>query len=256
MRVPLVKLGSFLLLCARPFVPVGALHAEDYKVERPDFCQVDERFGKLPGQGKYHCAPTSVANHLYELRKEFPNLISSKDPTLKDLIEIITILSSSDYMNTIDGEGTYTSGLIKGLEKYVKEKGYDISIKYKGSDKDELYFAGSQITTNWIKEELKNGSNLVLSVDFYNKDEDGNCESIGAHSVTVVGFNDDSGFKLYIHDPAKRSGIEPTTEVCDLVTCPNGALEIQGLKPKNGSNIAFIGSVIAFKIEEIKKEKN
>ena len=250
MRVPLVKLGSLLLLCARPFAPVSAFGLEDFRVQRPDFCQVDDRYGELPGGGYYHCTPTSVANHLYELAKEFPNLISSKEQSLKDLVEIIRILSSKDYMNCVDG--TYTENMMKGLEKYVKERGYNISIKYAGPRDIEGYSCDKKVTTEWIKKELKDGSNLILNADYYKNGENDSSEFIGSHCVTIVGFNDDKGFKLYIHDPAKRSGIEPQTETCDLVFSPDSRLEIKGIKLKSRSDIAFIGEIVAFKIEHPK----
>lgn len=249
MRTSLVRLGSILLLL-RPFVQI---QAEDWKVQRPDLCQTDESHGKLPGGGKYHCVPTSISNHLVALSQKFPGLMSQENPTPKDQAELIWKLSSPDYMNTI--EGTTLSDLVKGLKKYVEEKGYSILIECKGEKEDEDIgecFTGEEISAEWIKEELKYKSNLILSANFY-KNENGNLQHVGAHAVTVVGFNDDDGFKLHIHDPAERSGIEPKTETCDLVwhsqSDSKSKIELRGINLQKGSDVAYLGFMVAFNIE-------
>ena len=255
MRVSLVKFGSLLLLCARPFAPVRAFTLEDFRVQRPDFCQVDDRYGELPGGGHYHCVPTAVSNHLVSMGEQFPNLVPKAESTQKSQVEIIRKLSSPGYMNTGGrGKGTYLEDLIRGLKKYVKERGYDISIKYKGEEDEDSkdYFQGENITPEWIKEELKGKSNLILSVKFYTKRENGDLSFIGGHAVSVVGFNDDNGFKLHIHDPAERSGLEPQTETCDLIPHSGNNMELHGIKLQPTSDIALLRYALAFKIEHPK----
>ena len=251
MRTSLVRLGSILLLL-RPFVltQANAFSPEDHRVERPSFYQVNS---ELPGKGKHFCVPTAISNHLIALAQKFPGLMSQENPTPKDQVELIKILSSCDYMNTIDGEGTTLSGLVKGLEKYVLERGYDISIRYKGLEENaedvKQYFAGEEINPEWIKEELKYESNLVLAVNFY-KNINGYLKFIEAHDVTVTGFNDNDGFKLHIHDPAEKSETKPETRTCDPVWHSKSDIELGGMKLYPGSDVAFVRYVVAFKIEK------
>lgn len=232
----------------------------------PDFCQGDKRYGILPEQGKPYCGPTAVSNLLIYLDKNgFVKILETDRPDNQDQFKLIQLLGSAKYMNTKINSGTEPLDLMKGLEKYIREKEYDISIKWKGWTNGSRYFIGKIPDKDWIINETVQRSNLVLHLGWYKFDPDKNFyKRIGGHFVTVAGIKGTDGWqKLIIHDPAIRSGIKPKNEFCDLVPLDSGTLsewdkysprsakgylKLEGIKIKEDADLAIIDGALAFKL--------
>jgi len=164
-------------------------------------------------------------------------------------------------MDTKFNKGTEPFELIKGLEKYVIEHGYKISIKWNGWHDGGNYSSGEIPTVQWMKDQIKSNHNIIFHLGWYKYDPLKNVyKRTGGHYVTVVAVKDDL---IVIHDPAIRSGVNPKDENCRLVLLKSGAisewknysersakgyLKLDGIKLREGSGCAIVDGVIAFKI--------
>lgn len=244
-----IILSFFIGLCFLSFFTTSIR-----KNSIPDFCQAKV--------GNVYCGPTSVSNILIYLDKNnFQNLLPIKNPSSKDELSLIKLLGSDNYMKTSLETGTEPFDLMKGLEKYVTEHSYNISLSWKGWSEGGDYSMGPAPDPTWIKCALDNGSNSVLQIGWYKFDKKKNFyKRIGGHYVTVVGFKGD---KVIIHDPSVRSGDIPKDELCTFLPIKDGTLsswqsykkrdakgfyKIDGLKLKEGANCAIVDGAVVFKI--------
>lgn len=84
----------------------------------PDFCQVDHRFGKFPGNGDELCGPVALSNALIGLNQQgFPKLINRPKPTQADQADLIRRLRSQEYLDTNLEVGTNPRKIVQGIEK-------------------------------------------------------------------------------------------------------------------------------------------
>ncbi len=173
------------------------LSQDDKRPQMPDFFQTHE---KLPGKGSKYCAPTVVSNILVYLDTNgFPNMLKAELPTDEDQLELIKLLGSKEYMATAL-HGTNPPMVMAGLEKYVKEKKYNISIKYKGFEGGKYLTNKEPPSPKWLKEEIDKGSHAVLRFGYYSPNkEKGPLVRVSGHYVTVVKCKNDN--EVYIHDP-------------------------------------------------------
>lgn len=83
------------------------------------------------GCGDYACGPTAVANSLVWLQTKYSNIYGSSlipdnnGNQMIDYYELVAVankLITYDYMNCLDGEGTYIDQLIYGKQKYIEEQ--------------------------------------------------------------------------------------------------------------------------------------
>ena len=148
----------FLCLLANIFLFTSCTNFTKQKSETnlfPDFCQCDKRYGSLPKEGKPYCGPTALSNVLVYLdRQGFLNLLLQEDPTAQNQFNLIKLLGSKKYLNTSPKAGTEPIDLMRVLEKYVKEKGYETSIKWKGWTKGGSYTTGAIPDSIWLRDEL------------------------------------------------------------------------------------------------------
>ncbi len=173
------------------------LSQDDKKPQMPDFFQTHE---KLPGRGSKYCAPTVVSNILVYLDTNgFPNMLKAERPNEEDQLELIKLLGSKEYMATASF-GTNPPMVMAGLEKYVKEKNYNINIKYKGFEGGKYLTDKEPPSPKWLKEEIDKGSHAVLRFGYYSPDKGKELLlRVGGHYVTVVECKNDN--EVYIHDP-------------------------------------------------------
>ncbi|MBI3589814.1 MAG: C39 family peptidase [Candidatus Melainabacteria bacterium] len=232
------------------FLGTGILTAAEPNTKRlsmPDFCQADTRYGEFPKDGKHHyCAPTAVSNILVYLDTNgFPNMLAPDVPNNYDQFKLIKLLGSDKYMKS--AHGTKTSNLMSGLEKYVKERGYKISIQYKNLKHVGKYLViDKTLKPSWIKNKLDENYECVLGVNFYSRKKK---ERIGGHYVTVVDFQDNDPLKILVHDPSSRSGIEPKTELWQFIPTKKGLWQIKMSNDKK-NRIVILNDVIAFKVRK------
>ena len=125
------------------------------KPKMPDFFQTHKELEYLGG-GKA-CAPVAVSNILVYLDTNgFPNMLKAEIPNDEDQLELIKLLGSKEYMATAS-HGTNPPFVMKGLEKYVKDKGYKESIKYRGFEGGKYLTDKESPSPKWLKEEWGKG---------------------------------------------------------------------------------------------------
>ena len=231
----------------------------------PDFCQGDKRYGKLPDDGSSYCGPVALSNILIYLdRTNCPDLIPGEKLSKRDQFTLIKLLGSKKYIQTSPKTGTEPLALMRGLIKYASNKGYKISIKWKGWHDGRNYSTGEIPDQNWIAGEIKDFSNAILHIGWYKYDVKKDFyKRIGGHYVSVVRIKDD---KIIIHDPSIRSGIGPKDEYCRFVPIKSGTLskwhkykarpakgysKIEGLKIKEGADVAIVDGAIVFSLRKI-----
>lgn len=173
----------------------------DKKPQIPDFFQTH---GQLKYLGGKACAPTSVSNILTYLDTNgFPNMLKAENPQDNDQLKLIKLLGSKEYMGTAS-YGTNPPTVMSGLEKYVKEKGYKIEIKYRGFEGGKYLTDKEPPSPKWLKEELDKGFHAVMRFGYYYPDNKKKELLVrwGGHYVTVVECKNEN--EVYIHDPYPR----------------------------------------------------
>ena len=193
------------------------------KPQMPDFFQTHE---KLPNKGVKYCAPVVVSNILVYLDTNgFPNMLKAETPNEEDQLELIKLLGSKDYMATAS-HGTNPPAVMKGLEKYVKEKGYKVDIKYKGFEGGEYLTDKELPSPKWLEEEWEKGSHAVMRFGFYYPDDKkkGLLVRWGGHYVTVVECKNSN--EIYVHDPipADKNDKLPKRELHKFIQLPEVTL--------------------------------
>lgn len=219
-----------LMLCA---IPAGA-QTTDKSKHTPDFCQTD-RAGRFYNGGRTFCGPVAASNAILCLAKSgYPQLIDSTASEREAQIELIRTLGSSEYMATEKGDGTGPQRLIRGLTKYVNERGGEIdAIEHRGWVPVSKKFnpTESRPTLEWLAEAVANPRGMAcVNIGWYTHDEDANTYTRhGGHWMTVVGVDLDEDLTpenstLLLHDPAPRSGKDKVTHEARLEQLSDGKL--------------------------------
>jgi hypothetical protein len=237
------------------------------KVEAmPDYYQMQQG---LPASGSQYCGPASAANALIWLDSNgFGDMVEGDANNPQARLNLVKMLGDNNHMHT-GNSGTPVCFLMHGLEKYIKERGYEVIIQHKGSrgyraDKH----AGDLIDVPWLMESITGSSNVILNVGFYKYDKgnDRYLRLVG-HYVSVAGYDFREGCQLVIHDPSPRSGKEAKHEHCSLAAIESGRLVerfgekekvrdskgcwiLKGLSLKKGSSAAVIDSAVRFGVSQ------
>lgn len=251
-----------LFLCAIVLQQAGEQTAYRAKLAAmPDFCQEDQRHGKLPFQGSVLCAPVAVSNALVWLDENgFPNIIKGSRNKPRHQAALIRELSSERYMFTFEQSGTAPLQMIRGLRRFLADRGYGVAIESMGW-RSQTHSLGEIPDLEWMLKSVQGHSNLILNIGFYKLIDDQRVyRRTAGHYVTVVGFGrDGSAVRLYVHDPGKRGGLEKRTVAGELrelragtrlkgglTRAADGFFELQGVELKSGNDLAIIDQAIAF----------
>ncbi len=230
------SLAVWIFICALSICVAGEIPKQSPKSSgvpflkpMPDFCQLDQRFGRLPGGGSQYCAPVAISNALIWFHEHgFPNLAPPKDCIPRSQFEMIKNLGSGKYMKTDKETGTSPLETMEGLEKYVRDRGYDIAVEWKGWREGGKFASPEQTPTlEWLANSVTGPSNIVISVGWYKFDPKKKMyDRLGGHYVTVVGVDtkDKKGPILFIHNPSFGTdpGKTPKPQVCRLVPIREG----------------------------------
>ena len=187
----------------------------DFYNEIPDFLQT-RKSANFPGGGKQFCGPVAVSNSLVWLKGE-------QDEAYQ--IGLIHKLSKPEYMNTNTKNGTGTTGLIRGIDKYATEiwGGYE-KLEYSGWRKSPSKYrsAFDKPTITFMRKGLNRKSSVWLNVGWYKVDQLTNeYRRVGGHWVTLVGYE---GGRLIVHDPAPRAGKSFSNEFVSYSILTSGVL--------------------------------
>ncbi|HUB66549.1 MAG TPA: hypothetical protein VL981_03595 [Candidatus Methylacidiphilales bacterium] len=160
----------------------------------PDLAQVDQT-----------CFPTAAGNLMVWFgHNGYPNLIASGDSEdERDLHTIHLIMGDTDASFY---KGTRQSKLTLGIQKFVRDAGYDADVEYRGLDygsPDEK--VPLPLTEDWLygNDDPNKGYILLFSYCMFHPDANCYTDVMGiGHAVTLV--NAEPGLML-IHDPAHDS---------------------------------------------------
>ncbi len=201
----------------------------------PDLTQTDPEANFTAG-GKEFCMHCAVTNSLMWLDSHgFPNLADNTGNPLADQVKLAKLLASKTYMDTDPEEGTGTTNLIRGLKKFIADRGYQIeSLQYQGWRRIAEDVAGlttSQVPSlERIKQGVLGNGVVWLNVGWYkydaSKDE---YERISGHWVTLVGYGKDQNDNpdpniIILHDPSPRAGVVFSNEYVPVTTIVSGNL--------------------------------
>lgn len=220
------------------------------KLSTPDLTQTDPR-GHFAQIGKNYCAPVAVSNSLVWLSRhgfegllpgaedtKQPNALNAsaeaKDQILAERqIALVKTLSSPAYMNTRADEGTEVSDVLRGLKKYILQKGYSIkSLGYQGFRlTDPEFDTGYRYPRlSLIKQGITGKSGVWLNTGWYKyKPETDTYVRLGGHWVTLVGYginasNSPSPDILIVHNPSPLAGLTFHNDFLQLVRINSGVL--------------------------------
>jgi hypothetical protein len=181
----------------------------------PDLMQTDPE-AELPGGGTQYCAPVSVSNSLMWLASHgFDNLAPDSTDRKEAQATVARSLGSERYMDTNLESGTGPFGVLRGVSRHIKDKGYPYqSLEYQGWREHPARFStGVDVPQlEWLKRGLVGNSVVWLNLGWYEYDSSADqYERIGGHWVTLVGYGVDKNGNedpnvLIIHDPGSKSG--------------------------------------------------
>ena len=231
----------------------------------PDLCQTDKAFASLPDGGRNYCGPTAVANVLAALDgRGYENLVPG-DATSKDRqLGLLKQLGSSRYLGTADN-GTGPIAAMRGITRYVRQRGYDVSIQWQGWRRGGEFQAADAVDEAWLQEGTLGESNVVVNVGWYKHDAArGVYTRVGGHYMTLVGYKKTPQKTLYlIQDPAPRSGPGKVTHEARLVPIGTGELApwksygkrsaaghflVEGIVVKRTADVAILDGAIRLAI--------
>ncbi len=200
----------------------------------PDYCQTDPE-GHFVNDGASFCGPASVSNSLMYLAQHgFQDLSPPADSLKESQTEMIRLLATKEYMDTHDS-GTSPIKMIRGIKKYINEKGYKIvHLEWEGwrGNSKEFPKKAAAPTLDWMKEAFAKPNGAVwINLGWYKENKNPKVyERTGGHWVTLVGYGQTSDgkedpFTVAIHDPSPRMGKEPKTQYIQLTKITDGTLE-------------------------------
>ncbi len=193
------------------------------------------------------CGPTAAANIIYYLATHnCCRLIPPQGDLTLTHVQTKLIDTLARYMDTYK-DGTGASDMIHGLENYVVNRGYNISIKWVGEPYTGKYKCGSVPTPNWIMRKTMNPYNTILWLGQYNHNEKKELYRRNkGHAVAVAGFNSVYN-ELLIHDSARYKA--PVT--CELYKLAPGRLTSKNTtKHSQASDFSELYEVYPYEHEE------
>lgn len=240
----------------------------------PDLTQTDKK-ANFPGGGSQFCCLVSIANSLMWLDSNgFQNLVGNSGSPFEDQVKLVKLLSSKRYMDTSLVDGTGTTKLIRGIKKYVKDRGYEIAqLNYEGWRKHppEMKTVIPVPRLSWIKHGILGNGAVWLNVGWYKYNSSRNeYVRIAGHWVTLVGYGKDENGTLnqnclILHDPSPRAGktfsneyaivnkIRTGTLVGKWIGMPRSAVGYYklggGMHIKKQADVAIIDGAIALKLK-------
>jgi C-terminal processing protease CtpA/Prc len=240
----------------------------------PDLCQTDKK-ANFPGGGSQFCCLVSIANSLMWLDSNgFPKLVKNSGNSFEKQVELVKLLSSERYMDTSLVDGTGTTKLMRGIKKYIRDRGYEIErLEYEGWRKHppEMKTRFPVPRLGWIKHGILGNGAVWLNVGWYkyNSSKEEHVR-IAGHWVTLVGYGKDENGKLsqnclILHDPSPRAGktfsneyaivneIRTGTLVGKWIGLPRSAIGYYklggGMHIKNEADVAIIDGAITLKFK-------
>jgi hypothetical protein len=193
-----------------PPTPPPAPSAEPVVPGFPDLTQTDPELG-APAGGESHCGPVAASNALFWLgRNGFERLLPEGASDKQRQILLVRALASRQFMGTSAHSGTSASGVLKGLDLYLRAKGHRFQrLEYQGWRAHQLrYSTGVRVPEpGFLQAGLADKGIALINVGWYRPGKKPDVyRRRGGHWLTVVSVE---GEVLVLHDPAPWSGSEP-----------------------------------------------
>jgi hypothetical protein len=176
----------------------------------PDLTQTDPELA-VPGGGESYCGPVAASNALFWLGKNgFERLLPDGATDKQRQIGLVRALASRQFMATSAHSGTSATGVLKGLDLYLRAKGYRFArLEYQGwRAHQSRYSTGVRVPEpEFLQQGIGDGGVALINVGWYRPGKlPGIFRRHGGHWLTVVSVERDV---LVLHDPAPWSGSEP-----------------------------------------------
>lgn len=241
----------------------------------PDLLQTDARLG-LPDGGRMFCAPVAAADALLFLaRHGFGRLAPEAPDAALAAADVVRRLGSSHYMNTSLAEGTGTAGFLRGLSRYLADRGYAVQrLEYAGWREHPKEHASGRSRPDLagLATALRRpGTAAWWNVGWYRREVDTEsgaprfCRT-GGHWVLVAAHeSDDDGGTWLVRDPSPRSGRRPRVERLRIQVLETGELVgaytglpqvardmphvLSGLALPKGADTALVDGVVVLELE-------
>jgi len=204
----LAVIARVLLVLLSTCSPTPAPDLADIHLSNiPDLPQLGPQFGSVYAS-EMLCAPVAVSNSLMWLQDNFSR---------PDQIALVDKLAHYRYMATSPHQGTGPTGVLFGVEKYLKEFGLEFRrLEYAGiRTVPDRFRAGGKLSLAWLHSGLAPRSAVWLNLGWYSQLAPGVYRREFGHWVTLVGFKDG---KLLVHDPGPwQAAPEPLAVVSNKV---------------------------------------
>ncbi|MEX0641144.1 MAG: hypothetical protein WD468_00505 [Pirellulales bacterium] len=213
------------------FVTLPAVAEQADKNEKtPDFCQTDQE-GQFDNGGRKFCGPVATSNSImWFAQNGYPQLIDGKLEEKETQIELIRTLASPEYMATNTTIGTSSRQLMKGIARYVNERGLQFAeLEYRGWSPVGKQFNPTERrpTLQWVAQAVENprgGACVNIGWYTYDKATDTYTRRSG-HWMTATGLDlDQDKATMALHDPSSRSGQGNVTHYSHLERLTSGTL--------------------------------
>lgn len=207
----------------------------------PDLTATDSE-AALPFGGKHYGGPVAASNGLAWLAREknFDRLLPAGELGASLQGRLARLLGSRGYMDTEVHRQTGTPAVIRGLGRFLEEKGYSVRLTYQGWRRVEKKFREGWPWPDLdrVKRSLQRDSLVMLNVGWYRHDADKDVyRRSGGHWLTLAGYGvDEKGQPdaevLLIHDSSPRAGMEPAVEYVRATPLESGRLSGNSSMPK------------------------
>ncbi len=191
----LAKYRRLLVVTAITLLPACDSDGEIIMADVPDLTQTLVA-GSAHNDGQMYCAPVAVSNSLVWLLGE------------RNQVAVAKKLASSAYMNTSLKNGTGTTGVLRGVAKYLGSRNIEpSSLLYQGWRKHLRRFGSGEKRPDpqFLKQHVGEGKAAWLNVGWYKKDGP-DYRRVGGHWVTLIGYSTKDAGTFYLNDPSPRAG--------------------------------------------------
>jgi hypothetical protein len=173
--------------------------------------QTDPR-GSLPDGGKNCCGPTAATIGLTYLGQNgYPKLFQGDD---MDALGLVGVLADAKYMGTDPASGTGPHQILKGLVKFIGDKGYRIQQigwqSWRSLDRaSKGYKLADEIDFDWVRRGIATPNSMVLfNIGWYTADGKGNYNRFTGHWIAAAGYGSATGgdpdpLLFLVRDPGK-----------------------------------------------------